>query len=71
MFSQKNRIQKTPILGQEGGLQQKFFYNLCFAKCEELSFLGGGIFWAQIWLMFKKHCKNRYFSTFLAKKGKI
>ena len=43
---------------------------LCFAKCEKLSFFGGAVFLGKFWLMFNKHYKNRYFSTFL-KKQKI
>ena len=38
--------------------------NLCFAKCEKLSFFFAPFF-ANFWLMFKKHYKNRYFSKFL------
>ena len=44
--------------------------NLCFAKCQKLSFFFASFF-AKFWLMFKKHYKNRYFSKFLkAKKNK-
>ena len=66
----KKQSWKTPIFGQKGGLQQNgFFMNLCFAKCESYCFLG--CHFCQIWFMFNKHCKNRYFSTFLkAKKQK-
>ena len=47
-----------------------FFMNLCFAKCQKLSFFFASFF-ANFWLMFKKHYKNRYFSKFLkAKKTK-
>ena len=47
-----------------------FFMNLCFAKCEKLSFLGGGAnFLAIFWLFFKKHYKNRHFSTFFEAKN--
>ena len=42
--------------------------NLCFAKCEKLSFLGG-LFLAIFWLFFKKHYKNRRFSTFFEAKN--
>ena len=40
---QKTQVEKkTPILGQQGGGNITFcFMNLCFAKCEKLSFLGG------------------------------
>ena len=40
-----------------------FFINLCFAKCEKLSFFGGAFF-LQIVGCFWKHYKNRHFSTF-------
>ena len=41
-----------------------FFISLCFGKCQKLS-LCFGPFFGNFWLMFKKHYKNRYFSTFL------
>ena len=42
----KNPSSKTPIFGQKGGCNiTVFFINLCFAKCEKLSFLGGAFFW--------------------------
>ena len=43
----KNPSSKTPIFGQKGGcnITGFFFINLCFAKCEKLSFLGGAFFW--------------------------
>ena len=53
------QVQKTPILGQEGAV----FINLCFAKCEKLSFFGG-IFWGGFFVVLQKHYKNRYFNTF-------
>ena len=49
----KNPSWKTPILGQKGGCNiTGFFMNLCFAKCEKLSFFGGG-FW-QVFGCFQK-----------------
>ena len=58
----KQTSWKTPICGQEGVATKHFFMNLCFGKCEKLSYLLP--FGGKCWLMFKKHCKNRYFSTF-------
>ena len=35
------QVQKTPIFQKDKGLQHNgFFINLCFAKCEKLSFFG-------------------------------
>ena len=31
--------------------------NLCFGKCEKLSFVFAHFFFAKFWLMFKKHYK--------------
>ena len=48
---------KTPLFGQKGGCNKTFFFmNLCFAKCEKLSFFWGHFF-GKFWLMFKKHYK--------------
>ena len=58
---------KTTIFGQEGGCNKTFFVNLCFAKCEKLSFFGGPLF-CKLWLMFTKHYNNRCFSIFLNNK---
>ena len=39
-FGFENPNWKTSIVGQKGGCNKFFFYmNLCFAKCEKLSFL--------------------------------
>ena len=63
------QVNKTQIIGQEGGCNKRFFVNLCFAECEKLSFWGA--FFGKFWLSFKKQSKNRYFNTFLkAKDGK-
>ena len=69
MFSSKKmQVQKTPILGQEGGCNiTDLFINLCFAKCVKLSFWGG-IFWP-IFVVFQKNTKKRYFSTFFKAKN--
>ena len=37
-FLSKKRSRKTPIFGQEGGRNKTIFKNLCFVKCEKLSF---------------------------------
>ena len=69
-FQTKN-LKKT-FFGQKGGCNKTvFFLSTCvFAKCQKLSFFLA-IFFGNFWLMFKKHYKNRYFSTFLkAKKWK-
>ena len=64
LFFQKKRLVQKTSFGQEGGCNRTLFVNnLCFAKCEKLSFWGGHF--RQIWLMFKKHSKFRYFCAFL------
>ena len=66
-FKKKTKLKNTRFWSK-GGLQQNgFFMNLCFAKCEKLSFFGGPFF-GQILVDVQKHYKNRYFSTL--KKGK-
>ena len=66
-FKTKNLKKKT-FFGQKGGCNKTgFFINLCFAKCQKLSF-SLGHFFGNFWLMSKKHYKNRYFSTFLKAK---
>ena len=38
-FPNKQPKKKKQIFGQKGGLQQNgFFINMCFGKCEKLSF---------------------------------
>ena len=39
----KQTTLKTHIIGQEGVATKRLFFifNLCFAKCEKLSFFGG------------------------------
>ena len=66
---QKTKFRNTNFCSK-GELQQNgFFMNLCFGKCEKLSFfIAHFFFFAKFWLMFKKHYKNRYFSTFLKTK---
>ena len=70
VFGWKNQSWNTPISGQKGGCNKTFFMNLCFAKCEKLSFVCPS-FWPLLVDVHKKHCENRYFSTILkAKKEK-
>ena len=40
----KKKEKKTEMFGQKGGCNKTFFFNLCFAKCEKLSF-SLTIFW--------------------------
>ena len=63
------KFKKTHFF-KKRGLQHNgvFFMNLCFAKCEKLSFFFG-IFWGIFWLFFKTHYKNRHFSTFFEAKN--
>ena len=56
MFFLKKQVRKTPIFGQEGGCNiMAFVINLCFAKCEKLSF-----FLAFVWLIFGAFQKKNY-----------
>ena len=60
----RNNLTKQSFLVRRGVATKRFFFmNLCFAKCQKLSFFWP--FFGNFWLMFKKHYKNRYFSTFL------
>ena len=62
----KTKLKNTNFWSK-GELQQNgFFMKLCFGKCEKLSFFCP--LFAKFWLMFKKHYKKRYFSTFLKTK---
>ena len=58
---QNKQLKNTHIFGQEGGggvETKRFFYiNLCFAKCEKLSFFWGGPFLGKLWLMLKNTIK--------------
>ena len=67
-FKTKN-LKKNKNVWSKGGLQQNgfFFINLCFGKCQKLSF-----FWPCFWQFLvdaQKHYKNRYFNTFLKPKN--
>ena len=67
VFGFKTNNLKTQMFGQEGGCNNFFLINLCFAKCEKLSFFWGALFWANFgWC--SKALSNRYFSTFLQEK---
>ena len=64
VFGFKTNNLKNTIFWWKGGLQQNvFFINLCFAKCEKLSFFLP--LFCPILVDVQKHYKNRYFSTFL------
>ena len=53
----KNQVEKHHFLVKRGVATKRFFFmNLCFAKCDKLSFFWGH-FWGKFWLMFKKHYK--------------
>ena len=65
----KTKVEKQQFLVKRGvATKRRFFINLCFAKYEKLSFLGGCPFLGKFWVLFKKHYKKRYFSTFLKPK---
>ena len=66
----KKHKLKTPMFGQEGGLQQKvfFFFNFlstCVLQNVKRYRFFRGPFLGQILGNVQKHYKNRYFSTFL------
>ena len=53
------------MFGQEGGCNKTGFLSTCVLQnVKSYGFGGGGPFWANS-VMFKKHSKNRYLSTFL------
>ena len=65
---QTTLTKKTFFLLKRGVATKRFFViNLCFGKCQKLSFFFGHFF-GNFWLMFKKHYKHRHFSTFLKAK---
>ena len=67
-FENKELRKKHFLVKRGVATKRGFFMNLCFGKCQKLSFFFGHFF-GNSWLMFKKHCKNRYFSTFLKAKN--
>ena len=58
----RNTSWKTPI-SSRGGLQQNAFFCLWTYVLQNVKKLS--LFLGHFWLMFKKHYKNRYFSTLL------
>ena len=56
---QHKQLKKTQFLVNKGVATKRcFFINLCFAKCQKLSFfLFFFAFFGNFWLMFKKHYK--------------
>ena len=66
---QKKQSWKTPIFGQKGSCNKTVvFMNLCFGKCEKLSFFLP--IFCQILVDVQKTLLKRYFSTFLKTKNK-
>ena len=64
LISKQTTYKKKKHFWSKRGLQQNvFFYQPVFWKMSKLSFFFGPFF-GNFWLMFKKHYKNRYFSTF-------
>ena len=60
----KTQVEKHQFWVKRGvATKRVFFINLCFEKCQKLSFFLGPFF-GNFWLMFKKPYKNRYFNTF-------
>ena len=69
VFGFKKTKLKNTNLWSKGGLQQNvFFYEPVFCKMWKVIVVCWGHFLGKFWLMFKKHYKNRYFST--SKKAK-
>ena len=66
---QKEQVIKHQFLVKLGAATKHYFYIQCFSICEKVV-----VFWpdfGKFWLMFKKHCKHRCFSTCLkARKDK-
>ena len=54
-WSQKTMLKNTKFWSKRGGCNKAVFMNLCFVKCEKLSFFGP--FFGQFWLMFKNTIK--------------
>ena len=68
----KNTSWKTPILGQKGSCNKTGFLITCVLQNVKSYRFFFAPFLAKSWLMFKKHFKNTYFSTFSkAKKEKM
>ena len=56
------QVQKHLFLIKRGLQHNVLFINLCFAKCVKLSFFA---YVLPIFVVFSKHCKNRYVCTCL------
>ena len=56
VFGFKKPKLKNTNFWSRGGLQHNGFFcmSLCFAKCEKLSFWGGGLFFGKILVAFQK-----------------
>ena len=68
VFGFKKPKLKNTNFWSKGGLQHNgFFMNLCFARCEKLSFFWGLVF-AIFWLLFKKHYKIGIWAHFSKQK---
>ena len=69
-FENKELRKKHFLVKRGVATKRVFFYEPVFWKMSKVIVFFGHFF-GNSWLMFKKHCKNRYFSTFLkAKKMK-
>ena len=69
VFGFKNQSWKHQFLIKRGVATKFFFMNLCFAKCEKLSFFFAHC-WANCGWCSNKTLWNRYCSTFLETKNK-
>ena len=58
------QLKKHQFFGQKGSCNKTFFFITCVLKNVKSYRFFCPLFFAKFWLMFKKHCKNRYFSTF-------
>ena len=64
------QLQKKHIFSKKGGLQHNgFFLSTCVLQNVKSYRFFWGIFFGIFWLFFKKHYKNRHFSTFFEAKN--
>ena len=69
VFGFKTKNLKKTFFGQKGGCNKTgFFLSTCVLQNVKSYRFFFGHFFGNFWLMFKKHYKNRYFSTFLKAK---
>ena len=62
---QTHNFTKNKFLGLKGGCNKTgFFLSTCVLKNAKSYGFFWGHFFGNFWVMFKKHCKNRCFSTF-------